>query len=160
MRLTIDSKRALLYTPSFPSLWRSSSKRYRVLVGIGSNLGNKKRIFDRLFLRLQSDSDIDLIKSSPIFINPDFASDTTPSFFNAVALIATDLSPKPLLRKLNYLESRFGRVRSYKNAPRTLDLDIIFYETKSLYNEKLYIPHPYWCKRSSVLVPMINLNKL
>lgn len=160
MKRQIDTNHALLFTPFFPSKWYDSHKQYRALIGVGSNLGNKKRIFDRLFLRIRSDHTLDLIKSSPIFINPDFASSTTPPFYNAVILVATNLSPQMLLKKLNYLESRFGRVRTYKNAPRTLDLDIIFYETKSLYNETLYIPHPYWFKRSSVLVPMMKLNTL
>ena len=125
------------------------------LIGIGGNLDRPKRRFDKLLLRLQSDPYIDLLQSSPLLINPDFASEKTPPFFNGVLLIATTLSPKRLLRHLHYLEKRYGRVRSTPNAPRTLDLDIIFFESKKLYNERLCVPHPHWSERPSVVVPML-----
>lgn len=154
MKRAIDADHSIIFTQFFPSKYADSCKRYRVLVGVGGNLGNVKRTFDKLFLRLKDDRYIDIVKSSPIFVNPDFASKDTPRFFNAVVLVATNLTPMALLEKLARIEKRFGRKRSYKNAPRTLDLDIIFFESKTIYNERLSLPHPHWHKRKSVLVPM------
>ena len=154
MKRTIDAKHALLFTPRFPAPKLYSSKRYMALIGIGGNLGNVKRCFDRLYQRLLSDRHIDPLKTSPLFKNPDFTGADHPDFLNGVILIATNLPPLRLLDRLGSIERRFGRVRTYKNAPRTLDLDIIFFETKTLYNERLSVPHPAWSKRSSVLVPM------
>lgn len=157
MKRQTDRDHALLFTPRFPSQKLYSSKRYMSLIGVGGNLGNVKRRFDRLYDRLLNDRDIDPLRTSALFINPDFTGADTPPYMNAVILIATDLSPMMLLNRLNRIEARFGRVRTYKNAPRTLDLDIIFFETKTLYNERLSVPHPAWSKRASVLVPMLTL---
>ncbi len=156
MRRDLDAHNRLLFTPRFPAKRRyNSPKPHMSLIGVGGNLGPLKRRFDQLVMRLQSDAAIDLLESSPLLLNPDFAASDTPPFLNGVLLVATTLSPSGLLRRLHYYERRFGRRRPYKNAPRTLDLDIIFFESKRLYNGPLRIPHPHWSKRPSVVVPML-----
>jgi 2-amino-4-hydroxy-6-hydroxymethyldihydropteridine diphosphokinase len=156
VRRDLDAVNRLLFTPHFPfKRCLNSPKPHMSLIGIGGNLGAVKRRFDQLFKRLQNDADIDLLESSPLLLNPDFADPKSPPFLNAALLVATTLPPPGLLRRLNYYERRFGRKRPYKNAPRTLDLDIIFFESKRLYNESLTIPHPHWSKRASVVVPML-----
>ncbi|MDR1911237.1 MAG: 2-amino-4-hydroxy-6-hydroxymethyldihydropteridine diphosphokinase [Helicobacteraceae bacterium] len=157
MRRVIDQKNEIVWTARFPSAPRISRKRRRALIGIGGNIGDVKRAFDRLFLRFISDGAIDVIKTSPLFINPDFAAHNTPIFTNAVILIQTNLSAFALLKRLQNIEKRFGRTRSFKNAPRTLDLDILFFETKRSYNPKLLLPHPKWRDRASVTIPMLLL---
>jgi len=59
-----------------------------------------------------------------------------------------------LLRRVLWIEKRFGRKRSFKNAPRTLDMDIIFFENLIIYNKQLAVPHPEYKNRASVLLPM------
>ncbi|GHV02804.1 2-amino-4-hydroxy-6-hydroxymethyldihydropteridine pyrophosphokinase [Campylobacterota bacterium] len=151
---TLNSDMTIVYTPNFPSNVLVSAKRFFALIGIGANLGNKKRIFDKLYRFLLDDRAIDPVRTSPLLINPDFSDPVRPIYLNGVIAVRTWLSPIALLHRLNAIEARFGRARSYKNAPRTLDLDIIFYETKTIYNDRLVIPHQNWFERASVVVPM------
>jgi 2-amino-4-hydroxy-6-hydroxymethyldihydropteridine diphosphokinase len=77
-----------------------------------------------------------------------------PDFINAVAAIATTLSPRALLEALLEIEVRYGRVRDFPNAPRTLDLDIILYGDAELDEPGLAIPHPRMHERAFVLIPL------
>ena len=77
-----------------------------------------------------------------------------PDFINAVALLSTHLAPLALLHALQDLEQQSGRERPYKNAPRTLDLDVIFYGDVSMTSTELTLPHPRWHERAFVLHPL------
>ena len=81
-----------------------------------------------------------------------------PEFVNAVAMYDTDLPPLALLDALQNLEKTAGRERPYLNAPRTLDLDIIFYGDIALDSPRLTLPHPRWQKRAFVLVPLAEIS--
>ncbi len=74
-------------------------------------------------------------------------------------VIRTSLSPKAFLKFLLHVEKIFGRKRSFKNAPRTLDLDIIFFEDIKINDKTLNIPHSSWSKRESVVLPLLNLKR-
>ena len=80
-----------------------------------------------------------------------------PDFINAVALIDTELSADDLLSALQALELAQGRERPYKNAPRTLDLDLIFYGDERRQTERLTLPHPRWHERAFVLLPLAEI---
>ena len=77
-----------------------------------------------------------------------------PAFINAVAHIQTRLTAPNLLTSLQTMEQDAGRVRSHQNAPRTLDLDILFYGDAKLHSSWLTIPHPRWMERAFVLLPL------
>jgi 2-amino-4-hydroxy-6-hydroxymethyldihydropteridine diphosphokinase len=77
-----------------------------------------------------------------------------PAFINAVAHIRTRLNAPDLLVALQAMEQRAGRVRSHVNAPRTLDLDILFYGDAKLQSSYLTLPHPRWMERAFVLLPL------
>ena len=81
-----------------------------------------------------------------------------PEFVNAVAMYYTDLPPLELLDALQNLETIAGRERSFLNAPRTLDLDIIFYGDVALDSPRLTLPHPRWQERAFVLVPLAEIS--
>lgn len=147
----------LLTLPLFPATFSPRGRRHRALIGIGGNVGNTVRRFKRLLNYLERYPHIDVIAASPILKNPPFGYTEQPDFYNAVLVIETHWTPMQLLRDLMRIETRFGRVRSFKNAPRTLDLDIIFFEFKKVYNKTLTIPHPHWHQRESVLIPMLYL---
>ena len=83
---------------------------------------------------------------------------TGPEFVNAVAMYDTELPPLALLDALQNLEKTAGRERPYLNAPRTLDLDIIFYGDIALDSPRLTLPHPRWQKRAFVLVPLAEIS--
>ncbi len=77
-----------------------------------------------------------------------------PDFINAVARIATTLTAPELLRALQALEAAAGRERPYLNAPRTLDLDLLFYGDARIASPALTVPHPRWRERAFVLCPL------
>ncbi len=83
-----------------------------------------------------------------------------PWYHNAVVAIATDLSADDLLTQMLAVEEKFGRVRSIKNAPRVLDLDLIAYNDKIIHDgERLIVPHPRMHKRLFVLNPLAEIDK-
>jgi 2-amino-4-hydroxy-6-hydroxymethyldihydropteridine diphosphokinase len=92
--------------------------------------------------------------------NPPFGYSDQSDFHNAVILISTPLDPHELLRYMLYAEKRFGRERSFANAPRTLDLDLIFYDNIELKTRRLHLPHPHWDERDSVVMPLEKMEGL
>jgi 2-amino-4-hydroxy-6-hydroxymethyldihydropteridine diphosphokinase len=80
-----------------------------------------------------------------------------PDFINAVAQIETGLTPRALLDRLLAIERRYGRVRDFPNAPRTLDLDILLYAECIVQEPGLTIPHPRMHERAFVLVPLVEI---
>jgi 2-amino-4-hydroxy-6-hydroxymethyldihydropteridine diphosphokinase len=132
---------------------------FKVLLGIGGNVGDTKRRFIHLFQSLSKISNFKILATSPILKNPPFGYLQQNYFYNAVILLETTLFPNQFLNRILYLEKQFGRKRTFKNAPRTLDIDIIFFDNFKLKTEKLIVPHKDWQNRSSVLIPLINLGR-
>lgn len=77
-----------------------------------------------------------------------------PDFLNAVIRLDTNLAPLPLLDALNKIEADLGRVRTFRNAPRTLDLDLLLYDDQVVNSPRLTIPHPRLHERAFVLAPL------
>ncbi len=144
----------IIKTTFFPAPVKKSLKKNRALIGVGCNVGNCIRRFKKLYNFFNSHSKVDVLQTSIIYKNPPFGYLNQPWFYNTVMVIATDFSPNELLHFLLYTEKKFGRKRSFKNAPRTLDLDIILYNNIKVNTKKLKIPHPYFKQRDSVLVPL------
>ncbi|MEO1923175.1 MAG: 2-amino-4-hydroxy-6-hydroxymethyldihydropteridine diphosphokinase [Nautiliaceae bacterium] len=144
----------IIKTTFFPAPLKKSSKKNRVLIGVGCNIGNCIRRFKKLYSFFNAHPRIDIIQTSIIYKNPPFGYLDQPWFYNTIMIVATDFSPYELLNFLLYTEKKFGRKRSFKNAPRTLDLDIIMYNNLKIKSEKLNIPHPFFKNRDSVLVPL------
>ena len=138
----------------FPKVFRSKKRGNFAVWGIGGNIGNVPRRFKKLLQLLKAHRRIGLHASSIILKNPPFGYLEQPDFFNAVIAFDTDMSPRELLRYGLYLERRFKRRRTFKNAPRTLDIDIIFYEDRVMKKRDLQIPHPHWSERASVIIPL------
>lgn len=142
---------------------RTSSKkslhRHRVTVGIGGNIGDVKRRFEHLFIYFKRDKRVTLLRTSLILKNPPFGFANQDDFFNSIIVLKTSMQPKVFLDYLMRVEKKFARKRSFANAPRTLDLDIIFFDERVLKTSKLQIPHPEWDKRESVLIPLMDIYK-
>ncbi len=125
------------------------------LIGVGGNVGDSRRVFYKLLIKLKRDNLVNVIAIAPLYKNPPFGYLEQPYFFNTIFLISTKLKPLSLLKYLQHLESYFRRKRLFKDGPRTLDLDILLYnKIKFKKGSKLIIPHPYWQSRKSVLVPL------
>ncbi len=158
MKKKLRDNLTLFYTSNFPKkLKATSKKKYDVTIGIGGNIGDTKKIFDKLFLYLKSDTRFDILMSSPLLLNPPFGFLEQNYFLNGIIALKTNLSPNEFLKNMLRLEKRLGRKRSFQDAPRTLDIDIIFFNNKKINTKKLIIPHKDWANRESVIIPLKHL---
>ena len=152
-RKILNEKHTLIFTPHFPYNTKSKGG-YKALLGIGGNIGNVVRRFEHLFFYLKRSSFIHMIETAPILKNPPFGYLEQGDFFNTLILVETHLTPQALLRYMLRVEKVFGRKRLFKDGPRTLDIDIIFYENVKMDTKNLKLPHPSWRERESVLIPL------
>jgi len=155
LRFVFKDNRKIIKTLFFPIELDKSNKKNIVLVGIGCNVGNCIRRFKKVYKYIDSNPKIDIIQTSIIYKNPPFGYMNQDYFYNSILILKTDYSPYMLLKYLLYTEKRFGRKRSFKNAPRTLDLDIIIFNNRKINKKDLIIPHPFFKKRDSVLLPLV-----
>ena len=125
----------------------------RVAVALGSNLGDRAAHLRAAVVALASVLD-GLVVSSIIETDPVDTPDAQPPYLNAVAIGHTGLSPRDLLHALQVIELAHGRARPYRNAPRTLDLDLILYGDEVIDTATLQVPHPRFRERAFVLRPL------
>ena len=157
----IDEQLTLVYTSQFPMFFmKNSSKKRSVTIGVGGNIGDVVKRFEKLINILRKDKRVDLIATSAILKNPPFGILEQKYFYNSIIIIKTDMFPKEILAYLLHLEKKFGRIRELKNGPRTLDLDIIFIDDMIIKTDALHVPHPHWNQRDSVLIPLQIINKV
>ena len=129
-------------------------------LAIGSNLGNKSNNIERTKFELKKYK-IKILKSSSNYLSESWPNKSNPKYINIIIKIKTNLAPLELLKICNLIESKLGRVRSKKNAPRTCDIDIIDYDKKIINekNNKLILPHPRMNERNFVLLPLFDVDK-
>lgn len=126
-------------------------------IGIGANLGDAHaNVLDALD-RLAWTSGVRLLRASSLYRTApvDASGD---DYVNAVAEVDTSLSPRALLAALHGIEQAHGRERPYRNAPRTLDLDLLLYDDDTIDDApRLIVPHPRMHQRAFVLAPLAEL---
>lgn len=135
---------------SFPALERA-------YIGLGGNLDHPDRRIRRAFDALKRLPSTTLVRTSSLYRTAPVGFLDQPDFINAVAAVDTALSPLALLDALLNLELEAGRARSFKNAPRTLDLDVLLYGSTVLEEERLILPHPRMATRAFVLIPLLEI---
>jgi 2-amino-4-hydroxy-6-hydroxymethyldihydropteridine diphosphokinase len=91
--------------------------------------------------------------------NPPFGYTNQADFYNCIIVLKGNLSINSLFQLTSRLENRFGRVRSFQDAPRTLDIDIIFFKNQKINTKQLTIPHKDWQNRESVKIPLFEISK-
>jgi 2-amino-4-hydroxy-6-hydroxymethyldihydropteridine diphosphokinase len=126
--------------------------RERVFIGLGSNIGNRRRNIQRAWGLLEDSGVIVEKKSS--FYKTSAVGHIQRDYFNAVIQCRTGLPPQSLLRLLRTIERKLGRTRTKKWGPRTIDLDIIFFGKRCICTRNLIIPHPHFAERKFVLWPL------
>ena len=155
---SVGDKLSIIKTPLFPKKFKIKRVNPKgegfALLGIGGNIGDTIKIFEKLIIKLNRYPDIKVVATSIILKNPPFGYEKQDDFYNSLILIKTSLTPKQLLKRVLKIEDDFGRKRSFKNAPRTLDIDIIFFNQKIIQTKDLRLPHPFWRERDSVLIPL------
>lgn len=128
-----------------------------VFVGLGSNLGDSESILKSAFLALGEIPQTSLIQKSSVFQSAPLGYTNQNDFLNAVAFLKTELSPLEFLKFLQKIENDFGRKRLFLNDPRTLDLDLLLFDSLILKTPDLTIPHPRLHLRAFVLLPLFEI---
>lgn len=126
-------------------------------IGIGANLGDPCAAIEAAFVALAALPRTSLRARSPLYRSAPVDS-SGPDYLNAVAAMATALGPHELLRQLQAIELAHGRERPYRNAPRTLDLDLLLYGDAVIATPELIVPHPRMHERAFVLRPLADLD--
>ncbi len=122
-------------------------------IGLGANLGDAQARLRQTLHDLELLPRTRLLKASSLYRSAPVDAQG-PDYVNAVARIETGLSPRELLAALQVLEQAAGRERPYRNAPRTLDLDVLLYGDQRQDDPVLTLPHPRMHERAFVLVPL------
>jgi len=125
-------------------------------VGLGANLGDAPATLAAAFEALAVLPRSRLVRRSSLYRTAPIAS-SGPDYFNAVAELATELGAAELLAQLQTIEADHGRERPYRNAPRTLDLDLLLHDALVLDTPTLVLPHPRLHERTFVLAPLAEL---
>ena len=130
-----------------------------ILIALGGNLNSRAgapaRTLDAALASLTK-SGVNIQAVSPYYVTPAWPDPSDPPFVNAAARVTTALSPTELLTLLHDTETAFGRVRSIRNAPRTLDLDLLDYDGR-VEEGPPALPHPRLAERGFVLVPLADI---
>lgn len=127
-----------------------------VLIGIGSNLGDRERNCLRA-IELMAERGIAVKKRSRIYETEPWGVKDQPRFMNMAVSVETDLEPGRLLGVLKEIERLLGRKETVRYGPRVLDLDILLYGSLVLDEPGLKIPHPRMHEREFVLVPLAEI---
>lgn len=125
-------------------------------LGLGANLGQARSAVLQAVQALGACDGVRVLRCSSLYRSVPLDADG-PSFINAVLQLETQLDAHTLLKCLHALENRAGRVRSYRNAPRTLDLDLLLYGDARIQTPQLTVPHPRMHARAFVLVPLAEI---
>jgi len=128
----------------------------RVYVGLGANLGSAAQTLHTAAQQLATAAAASRFQLSPLYRSAPVDS-TGPDYVNAVAMLDTTLSARALLTTLQDIELQHGRLRPYRNAPRTLDLDLLLYGDQRINEPDLIVPHPRMHERAFVLRPLADL---
>jgi 2-amino-4-hydroxy-6-hydroxymethyldihydropteridine diphosphokinase len=131
-------------------------KAKKVFISLGSNLGDRlqflRNALDQIGLRLGK-----VIRESKVYEAAAWGHTKLPNFYNQVIELETELSPTQLLQGCLDIEKSLGRERSILWGERTIDLDILLFDGRSVQSENLNIPHPYLHLRNFVLVPLCEI---
>jgi GTP cyclohydrolase-4 len=128
---------------------------HKVYLGLGSNLGDRQNNIIQALQQLKSQVSVE--KASSFYETEPVGYLDQPLFINAVCLVSTDLTPQELFSFVKRIERRMGRQQAFRNAPRPIDIDILFYDDLVLESPELTIPHPSLHQRAFVLVPLAEI---
>ena len=132
----------------------------RAFIGLGSNLAHPRRQLARALAGLDAITGVRVLAVSPNYVTAPIGGPAQPDYVNAVVEVATTLSPRALLARLQAIERRQKRRRDAstpRNAPRTLDLDLLLDGALRIRSPKLTVPHPRMHERAFVLRPLTDV---
>jgi len=130
-------------------------KEHIVYLSLGSNLDNRLANLKEAISALPPQMEVKA--KSHVYETPPWGYAEQPMFLNQVLMAKTYLEPEPLLRHLKRLEVALGREATFRNGPRSIDMDILFYDDLVLDTPSLIIPHPRLQERGFVLLPLMDI---
>ena len=128
-----------------------------IYLGIGSNLGDRKKNIEKAKFKL-IETGIKIIRSSNYYETLSWPNPKNPKFINVILKVTSKSKPQKLLQICKLIEKELGRVKAKKNAPRLCDIDIIDYNNKKMSGDVI-LPHPRMHRRNFVLFPLFEINK-
>lgn len=130
---------------------------HKVFILLGSNMGRRNIFLSKARDFIEANAGL-IQKQSSIYETAAWGNTKQKAFLNQVIVIVTDLSPVQLMHQLLRIEQELGRVRIQKFGPRTIDLDILFFDDLVMTNKTVTLPHPAIQDRRFVLVPLVELS--
>ena len=132
---------------------RSDTIPVDALIGLGANLGDRRRTIERAIAELASTPEVDVVRVSTFIETAPVGGPPQGPFLNGALLIETRLSAAALLARLQEIETALGRTRSVPDGPRSIDLDLLLFGDRIVCEEDLEVPHPRMLERRFVLEP-------
>jgi 2-amino-4-hydroxy-6-hydroxymethyldihydropteridine diphosphokinase len=132
------------------------NKEQVIYLALGSNLGDRQTLLERAIRLLASQ--IQIRQCSPVYETAPWGYADQANFLNIVLEASSELSPEEILLALKGIEASVGSKAGFKNGPREIDIDILFYGNEIIDEDNLVVPHPRLHERAFVLVPMLDLN--
>jgi 2-amino-4-hydroxy-6-hydroxymethyldihydropteridine diphosphokinase len=123
-------------------------------LGLGSNLGDRHWHLAEAVHRLHSPAEVSVVAASSVYETAPVGYTNQPHFLNAVIQLATAVGPEELLRRCLAVEQALGRVRRDRWGPRTIDIDVLWYDSVTRDDATLTLPHPRMHERAFVLIPL------
>ena len=129
----------------------------KYVLGLGTNLGEREQHLADAIQALGQIPDTAVIAASSLYETEPVGYADQPDFLNQVIVVDSALSPHAMLGACLGIEAALGRVRTFRNAPRVVDIDLLLYEGYTEETEELTVPHPRMMERAFVLVPLAEL---
>lgn len=155
--LTIEKPWAPVHLPLETVGVTITRRRHRAFIALGSNLGDSRALLDEAVRKLDFMDTVWVRKVSDWIVTAPYGVIDQPDFLNGVIEVETLLSAHELLDALHAIEQEAGRERKIHWGPRTLDLDLLFYDDEIIGSDVLAVPHPEIEKRDFVLIPMVQI---
>lgn len=131
----------------------------RVVIGLGSNVGDRLANLDEAVARLRADRAFHVLRRSPVYETPPAGGPPQGDYLNAALLVVTSLDARSVLERALGIEHDLGRVRSPDTrwGPRTIDLDLLWIEGEAVSEDGLVVPHPRLVDRPFALRPLLDV---
>lgn len=127
-------------------------------LGLGSNLGDRLAHLQRAVSLLGAEPGISPVRCSRVWETDPVGGPPQPDFLNIVLRVETGLSPHELLDACRRVEAALDRVRDVRWGPRTIDVDVLLFDARSIHEPDLVVPHPRMHERAFVLMPLLDVD--
>jgi 2-amino-4-hydroxy-6-hydroxymethyldihydropteridine diphosphokinase len=136
---------------------KPNAHREVAYIGLGSNLNNPERNVNDALKDISDLQHVQLIAASSLYQSAPVGVVDQPEFINAVCKVSVDIGPASLLRYLLNIEAKLGRIRTIRNGPRIIDLDVLLFGQLRYESSDICIPHPRMFSRAFVLKPLLEI---